>query len=356
MDAVKPEDVSPVAHYRVLPCGLRVSPICLGAMSFGDKWAEFMGEASEEQCREVFDAYVDAGGNFIDTANKYHEGQSEEWLGKWIEERGNRESIVLATKYTLPMVKGQVNHGGNHRKNLVQAVEASLKRLRTTYIDILYVHMWDATTPPRELMSALNVLVEQGKVLHLAISDTAAWIVAQCNGIADQYGWAKFMMYQGKHHFGERDMERDIIPMCKALGLAVVPWNVLGRGVWAGKFETEEDVAKAHEHDGRKGVTAGEKEWKIIKVLKEVAQELNAKPGQVTIAWSHAKGCIPLIGARKKHHIVEAIEGSGLKLSKEQVARLDEITDFDIGFPHNFIGQEIGDVDLKLNAGVLVPM
>ena len=212
--------------------GLRVSELCLGTMTFGDKWG-WGGSAIES--RKMFDAFVAAGGNFIDTANRYTEGESEELVGEFI--APIRDKIVLATKYSLfSKQNSHLNDGGNHRKNMMQSIEGSLRRLKTDYIDVFYLHAWDFTTPEDEILRGLDDLVRSGKVLYIAISDTPAWIVSRLNTMAELRGWSRFIGLQVEYSLIQRTPERDLIPMAAAMGLGVTAWGALAGGALTGKY------------------------------------------------------------------------------------------------------------------------
>src|SRR6202049_2834395 len=211
--------------------GLRVSDLCLGTMTFGEDWG--WGSAKEE-ARKIYDAYREAGGNFIDTANIYTNGSSETQLGEFLE--GQRQEVVLATKYTNAGPGTDANAGGNHRKNMVQAVEASLKRLKTDYIDLYWVHIWDQITPVEEVMRGLDDTVRAGKVLYTGISDVPAWWIAQANTLASLRGWSPYVGLQIEYSLLERTVERELIPTAKALKLGVTAWSPLSRGVLTGKY------------------------------------------------------------------------------------------------------------------------
>lgn len=255
-----PPPKSVLGRHRLLApsASVRVSPLSLGGISkksvflsfiffslskgiitkcylgLGDNWKGMMGECTKEQAFELLDAYYDLGGNFIDTANMYQFGQSEEWIGEWLQKTSRRSEIVLATKYTLSPIFGksvqQSNYGGTGTKSMRVAVDDSLKRLRVDYIDLYYVHAWDFATSIPELMQSLNTLVQQGKVLYLGISDTPAWVVTKANAYAREYGLRPFSVYQGRYSAMMRDLERDIIPMARDEGMAIHPWGVLGSG------------------------------------------------------------------------------------------------------------------------------
>src|SRR3982075_3200839 len=221
--------------YRLLGnSGLRVSEAALGTMTFGDDWG--WGSAKEE-ARNVYDAFREAGGNFIDTANLYTNGTSESFLGEFMKD--HRQSVVLATKYTNAMPGTDPNAAGNHRKNMVQALEASLKRLRTDYVDLYWVHIWDQITPVEEVMRGLDDLVRQGKVLYVGISDAPAWWIAQANTLAALRDWTQFTGLQIEYNLIERTVERELVPMAKALNLGVLAWSPLAKGVLTGKYQSE---------------------------------------------------------------------------------------------------------------------
>src|SRR5712675_1630181 len=221
--------------YRLLGnSGLRVSEVALGTMTFGDDWG--WGTAKDE-ARKVYDAFREAGGNFVDTANLYTNGTSESFLGEFME--GHRQSVVLATKYTNAMPGTDPNAAGNHRKSMMQAVEASLKRLGTDYIDLYWVHIWDGITPVEEVMRGLDDLARAGKVLYVCISDAPAWWVAQANTLAELRGWTKFIGLQLEYSLIERTVERELIPMAKALNLGILAWSPLARGILTGKYHGE---------------------------------------------------------------------------------------------------------------------
>src|ERR1700742_748733 len=219
-------------RYKLLgKSGLRVSELCLGTMTFGEDWG---WGSSKEESRKVYDAFREAGGNFIDTANLYTNGTSESFLGKFME--GHRQSVVLATKYTNAFPGTDPNAAGNHRKNMMQSVEASLKRLRTDYIDLYWVHIWDQITPVEEVMRGLDDLVRSGKVVYVGISDAPAWWIAQANTLAHLRGWSPFIGLQIEYSLIERTVERELIPMAKALNIGVTAWSPLKGGVLTGKY------------------------------------------------------------------------------------------------------------------------
>ena len=330
-------------HYRVLGrCGLKVSPLCLGTMTFGTGagWS-----ADETTSRAIFDSYLEQGGNFIDTAVSYTNGRSETLLGTFM--AGRREQLVLATKFAVNTRPGDPNAGGNHRKAIVQAVETSLKRLETDYLDLYYLHMWDGRTPVEEVMRALDDLVRSGKVLYLGISDTPAWQVSRGNMLAEVRGWTSFIALQMEYNLGQRTGERDLLPMARELGIGVLPWSPLGGGLFSGKY-SHDDLATAG------AVPKGtRKEWMqqfgrfterhlaIADVVNRIAQEIGRTPAQVAIAWTLMQPGVTstLLGVRTQAQLLANLESLTIELSPEQLADLDQASTIELGFPHDFLAQ-----------------
>lgn len=315
-------------HYRLLGrSGLRVSPLSLGTMTFGEDWG---WGAEEGEARRIYDAYVDHGGNFIDTAVNYNNGSSERILGRFIKER--RDRIVLATKFTMARDPQNINSGGNHRFNMVRSVEASLRQLDTDRIDLLYLHAWDFTTSPEEVMRALDDLVASGKVLYLGICNTPAWRVAQMQTLADLRGWSPLVALQIEYNLLERTVEHELMPMAQAMGLGVLPWSPLGGGILSGKYSREDlsdengaDVART-----RKGVIASSghlntRALDIADVVKTVASEIGASPSQVALAWTlrHPAVVSPVMGARTLKQAKDNLGALQLTLSDDQLQRLN---------------------------------
>ncbi len=328
-------------RYKLLgKSGLRVSELSLGTMTFGDNWG---WGSSFDDSKKVFDAYAQAGGNFIDTANRYTDGTSEEYVGEFIS--AEREHFVLATKYTLSGKTKNPNASGNHRKNLVQALDASLKRLKTDYIDLYWVHAWDFTTPIEEVMRALDDQVRAGKILHVGVSDTPAWVVARANTIAEHRGWTPFTALQIEYSLIERTPERDLLPMAKALDLAVTPWAPLAGGLLTGKY-----TAQAQPHtDLKEGERAqrllpgqgrlAEQNLVVARVVDEVAKEISVSASQVAIAWLLAQPgvIVPIVGARREAQIKNNLEAVKVSLSTEHLKKLSDASHIDLGFPHSFL-------------------
>jgi len=356
----KKEDAKrPLAQYRLLgKTGIRVSPICLGSMSFGEvetwKWA---GSLNQAQTFEILDAYHNAGGNFIDTANVYQGGVAESFIGEWMAARNNREEIVLATKFSGFMKPGAINSAGNSRKNMMQAVDASLKRLKTKYIDLYYIHFWDFTTDYQELMRACEDLVKSGKVLHVGVSDCPAWKVSQCNTWAEGKGTTPFVCYQGRYSLIDRSMERDVNPMCQDLGLAIIPWGVVGQGKLTGKYKRGQNQKEVKDA-ARNAVLPpmSDKEYDIAEAVFKIAKEVDRTPAQVALNWVLQQRNVPssLIGVRSIDTLKENIAALEFTLTKEQMAKLNEVSAFDPGFPHNFIGTSYQTCPWIKPAGVIV--
>ena len=323
--------------YRLLGrSGLRVSPLCLGAMTFGTE----AGIGSDKvESRRVFDHYRDRGGNFIDTANYYNFGTSEEFLGEFLE--GCREQMVVGTKYTLSMREGDPNAGGNHRKNLVHSLEASLRRLKTDCIDLYWVHMWEGRTPVDEVMRALDDCVRAGKIFYVGISDVAAWKVAEANTLALLRGWSPFIALQIKYNLLERDVERDLLPMANEFALGVTPWAPLAAGVLTGKYNQAkagtvnlDDVSKRQVSEARRS----ERNLRITEDVISIAEEIGRTPAEVALNWLLQKPgvCSPILGARTLEHLEANLRSLEFCLSEEHMERLDLQSRIELGFPHDF--------------------
>ena len=318
--------------------GLRVSELCLGTMTFGESWG--MG-ANRETSGRIFDAFLAAGGNFIDTANFYTQGESEEFIGEFM--KGRREQIVLATKYTLSVRPDDPNAGGNHRKNMFQSVEASLKRLKTDYIDIFWVHIWDGMTPIVEILRSLNDLVQSGKVHYIGFSDAPAWLVAHANAIADLRGWTPFCGTQVPYSLIERSVEREILPMSRNLDLAVTAWSPLGGGMLTGKYRSSETAPKGVRYAVSDwGATClNERNFRISAEVEKVARELGKSPSQVALAWllsrRHLGQIIPILGARKLDQLKDNLGCLDVQIPDALLQNLDSASRIELGFPQDFL-------------------
>jgi aryl-alcohol dehydrogenase-like predicted oxidoreductase len=346
-------------RYKLLGrSGLRVSEVALGALTFGTDWG-WGSDRAESQA--VFDAFAAAGGNFIDTANIYNDGNSERYLGEFI--AAERERFIVATKFTgavgmysstagagertavsRPM-DADIGASGNSRRNMVQSVEASLKRLGTDYIDLLYVHFWDYTTSIDEVMRGLDDLVSAGKVIYVAFSDAPAWVTARAALLADLRGWAPLTAIQVEYSLIERTPERELLPMARELDLAVVPWGPLAGGVLSGKYVGAPGAAggSAPRLDAS---TLPERHRHIAEELAAVAAELGIGSAPVALAWLRRQAdrwgvVIPLIGARTTRQLEENLSCLDVEFSPEQLQRLDDASRIDLGFPQAMLESDL---------------
>ncbi|GFM88848.1 aldo/keto reductase [Pseudomonas cichorii] len=336
--------ISALDHYRLLGrSGMRVSPLALGTMTFGSDWG---WGADEAQARQIFDTYVDNGGNFIDTAVNYTNGASERILGQFL--KGKRDRLVVATKYTMARDPGDPNSGGNHRMNLVRSVETSLKQLDTDRIELLYLHAWDFTTSADEVMRALDDLVRSGKVLYLGICNTPAWKVAELQTLADLRGWSPLVALQIEYSLVERSVEHELIPMAQAMGLGVLPWSPLGGGILTGKY-SRDDLSQASEANvspTRKGVISSsghmnERALQIAAVVGDIAREIGTTPSRVALAWTLRNPAVvaPVMGARTLAQALDNLAALSLQLDDEHVARLDQASAPEPIFPARFVSR-----------------
>ncbi|GAA1547764.1 aldo/keto reductase [Actinomadura kijaniata] len=310
-------------RYRLLGnTGLRVSEVFLGAMTFGER----TGRVGLDEARRIVGLYEDAGGNVIDTADMYGAGESEEVVGEVV--AGRRDRFVLATKYTCTRDRTDLNAGGNHRKNLTRALEESLRRLNTDYIDLYWAHVWDPFTPVEEMMRALDDAVRAGKVLYVGISDAPAWVVARANALAEWHGWTPFAGLQVPYNLLHRDIERELLPMAEALGLTVASWRPLAHGALAGRPRRDLD----------------DRESAVVETLAKVAAELEVTPAQAAIAWVRARSraVCPILGASRADQLRETLGAVEVTLPKEAVDRLTAAAALDPGFPHDFIAPHPG--------------
>jgi aryl-alcohol dehydrogenase-like predicted oxidoreductase len=319
-------------RYKLLGhSGLRVSELCLGTMTFGEDWG---WGASRQESEKIFDAYVEAGGNFVDTSCNYTDGTSERFVGELI--ATERERFVLATKYSLSMCPNDPNAGGNHRKNMVQSLEASLRRLRTDYVDLLWLHMWDFTTPVEEVMRGLDDLVRSGKVVYVGMSDTPAWVVSQANMLAQLRGWSRLVALQIPYGLADRDPERELLPMAQSWDMTVLAWGVLGGGTLTGKYRRATDEPRRYD-------AASEREQILAEVVMEVASAVGRSPAQVAINWVRQQqrgSIIPILGARTEAQMRENLAVLDFELESEQLSRLDAASAVDLGFPSSFLSSD----------------
>ncbi|MET7300668.1 aldo/keto reductase [Embleya sp. NPDC005575] len=331
--------------YRLLGrSGLRVSPLALGTATFGTEWG---WGAGHDDARKLFDLYVERGGNFIDTASTYTNGSSERMLGEFT--RDHRESLVLATKYTTLRRPGDPNSGGAHRKSLFGSVETSLRQLKTDYIDLLFLHVWDFMTPVEEILRGLDDLVRHGKVLYVAISNAPAWEISRMQAIADLRSWSPLVALQIEYSLINRGGERDLIPMARAMGLGVTPYSPLGGGVLSGKYSRADLTATGADsgESNRKSFNAGlgmvtERTLAIADVVREIAAEVGHTPAQVALAWTLQNPGVtaPVIGARTPEQLVGNLGALEVDLTAHQLARLDKVSAIDLGYPHDLLASD----------------
>jgi aryl-alcohol dehydrogenase-like predicted oxidoreductase len=318
--------------------GLRVSELCLGTMTFGEDWG---WGAPRDTCARIVDLFEEAGGNFIDTASNYTGGSSESLVGELLD--GRRDRFVLGTKYTV-QTEPDANSAGNHRKSLVRSLERSLRRLRTDYVDILWVHARDTLTPVEEVMRALDDQVRAGKVLYVGVSDWPAWEIAQAATLAALRGWSPFVGLQIEYSLLERTVERELVPMARGLDLCVTAWSPLGAGRLTGKYLAgagHPDAADARlTVTGRDGFD--QRGDVIVRQVMEVADEIDASPAQVALAWLRERpgAVVPIVGARKEEQFRDNLASIDLTLDSAARRRLDAVSAIELGFPHDFLRGE----------------
>ncbi|HMJ24671.1 MAG TPA: aldo/keto reductase [Pyrinomonadaceae bacterium] len=325
--------------------GLRVSPLCLGTMTFGTEWG---WGAEEKTSREVFDRYVDAGGNFIDTADLYTGGHSEELLGKFISERGVRDRVVLATKFTFNGDAGNPNAGGNGRKNIYRALDGSLRRLQADYIDLYWLHAWDTVTPVEEVISTLNDLVRAGKIRHYGFSDTPAWYVARAQTLAEKEGKERLVALQLEYSLVERNIEREHIPAAQELGLGITPWSPLAGGFLSGKYRRHENTGVG---EGRLEIIKdnpafnqfNDRNWGILDELVTVANQISKSPAQVALNWVATQPGITstIIGATKMAQLEDNLKSIEFEIPAELRKRLDDSGALEPAHPYKIFNPEM---------------
>jgi aryl-alcohol dehydrogenase-like predicted oxidoreductase len=324
--------------------GLRVSPLALGAMTFGNDWG---WGSSEETAREIFNAYLEAGGNFVDTADLYTNGTSERLVGKFVAERRLRDQVVIATKFSFGAAEGNPNAGGNGRKNMLRAVEGSLQRLGTDYIDLYWVHAWDTLTPAEEVMSGLNALVQSGKVRYVGLSDCPAWYGARAQTLAEWRGWERLAGLQMEYNLTERAIEHEYVPMAQELGMGICVWSPLASGLLSGKHTKEslqDGRLKSIQGSGNPvfdRIASNPRNWEIVAVLNEVAKATERSPAQVALNWVTRRPGVSatLIGASKLDQLRSNLEALDFSLPADAVARLEEVSRPELTTPYMFFGE-----------------
>ena len=323
--------------------GLRVSELCLGTMGFGTEWK---WGADKDASKQIFDAYAKAGGNFLDTANRYTEGTSEKLLGEFV--ASDRDHFIVATKYSLRDRAGDLNFAGNHRKNLMRSVRESLKRLNTEFIDVLWVHAWDSWTTTEEIMKGLEDLVSRGLVHYIGVSDTPAWVVSQANTMAQLRGWSQFVGLQIEYSLIQRTVEPELMPMAKAFGMTITPWAPLAGGALTGKYLKGE---KGRLPDA--SIRLSERSTLITKKVVEIADRLGVTASQVAINWTRqqkGQSVIPIVGATKVSQIEDVLGCLDFDLPADAAKVLDEVSKIDLPFPQKFFME--GAVQDVLYGGV----
>ena len=313
--------------------GLKVSELCLGTMGFG---AEAGWGADKAASFEIMEAFAAAGGNFLDTANIYKLGTSEKIIGEFIQPR-DRDFFVIATKYSLKDNTTNPNASGNNRKNMMRSVEASLKRLQTDFIDVLYLHIWDDLTPIDEILRGIDDLIRQGKVNYAAISDTPAWIISKGNTLAELMGWSQFIALQVEYSLLQRTPERDLLPMAKHYGMTLTPWAPLAGGALTGKY--------LRGGQGRIKAESNRRDESSVRITQEVmavAERLGVEPSHVALQWTRQQGveCIPIVGATRLEQLEDNLKTIDLILPQEELRRLDEVSAIDLGFPGKFFKED----------------
>jgi aryl-alcohol dehydrogenase-like predicted oxidoreductase len=322
--------------------GLRVSPLCLGTMTFGTEW----GFGVEEKAsKEIFDRYIGAGGNFLDTADGYTAGHSEEMVGKFVADAKLRDRVVIATKFTFNAQAGNPNAGGNGRKNVYRALEGSLRRLKTDYVDLYYLHAWDRVTPVEEVVSTLSDLIRSGKIRYYAFSDTPAWYVARAQTLAEKDGKERLVALQLEYSLIERGIEREHVPVSQELGIGICPWAPLAAGFLSGKYRREGSdwQGEGRFDQFRKSGSPllrkfAERDWNILNATLEVAKKLGKTPAQIALNWAATQPGITsaIIGATKLTQLEDNLGAIEFAIPAELRKILDQTSAIEPGAPYGF--------------------
>lgn len=328
--------------------GLRVSPLCLGTMTFGTEWG---WGSDEDTARAVFNRYLERGGNFVDTADGYTNGKSEELIGKFIKDAKVRDQVVLATKFTFNAQPNNPNAGGNGRKNIYRAIESSLRRLQTDYIDLYWMHVWDMITPMEEVLATLDTLVQAGKVRHIGFSDVPAWYAARAQTLAEQQDRERIVALQLEYSLVERNIEREHIPAAQELGMGICPWSPLAGGLLSGKYK---EKGKPGSPQGRLDIqkAAGstlferntERNWTILEVLLEVSKQIGRPPAEVALNWVATQPGVTstIIGTTKLAQLESNLSSLDFEIPAESRARLDKVGELDpAAQPYAFFSSRI---------------
>jgi aryl-alcohol dehydrogenase-like predicted oxidoreductase len=339
-------DIMTMSFYTLGNSGLRVTRLALGTMTFGTEWG---WGADKETARALVDAYVEAGGNFFDTADAYTGGTSETWLGEFIAERGLRDRAVISTKFSMNLEQGNPNAGGNGRKNIIRAVEGSLKRLGTDYIDLYILHAWDRLTSPEEVMRTLDDLVRAGKIRHVGLSDVPAWYASRAQSIAEQRGYEPVSALQLEYSLAERNIEHEFVPFGTRYGAGIMVWSSLASGLLSGKYRSD-TISKA---GGRLETMRGstnpgfqkftDRNWAIVAELEKVAGELGRGMAQIALNWAATRPGVAsvIIGATRLDQLKDNLGALDFEIPRELLARLDAVSRPVTPFPYSFFGPEI---------------
>lgn len=326
-------------HYVTLGrSGLRVSPLCLGTMTFGEDlgWG-----TSVEAAKSIMDQYLERGGNFIDTANVYTFGHSEKIIGDHLgRDRARRDRVVLATKFIGGMFPGDPNSGGAHRKAIINSLENSLRRLQTDYIDLYWMHAWDATAPIEETMRTLDDLVASGKVRYIGFSDTPAWKCAEAQTVARFRGWAPLVALQIEYSLLERSVEGELVPMARELGLGITPWSPLKSGVLSGKYTRNNHGQQSSDRGAWAESNLTERTYAIVDALIAIAKRVDSTPARVALAWLAQKPGVSsiILGARSQKQLDDNLAAASLVLDAAHIGQLDELSKPALSFPADFLG------------------
>ncbi|OBI11078.1 aldo/keto reductase [Mycobacterium sp. E2327] len=325
--------------------GLRVSPLCLGAMTFGEDlgWG-----TSVEESQQIIDRYTELGGNFIDTANFYTRSHSEKIIGDHVgRNAARRDRLVIATKFSGNLYPGDPNGGGSGRKSLISACENSLRRLQTDYIDLYWLHIWDSNTPIEETMAALDDLVRSGKVRYIGVSDTPAWKIAQANLIAGFRGWSAFVGLQVEYSLLERSIEQELVPMASEFGLGITPWSSLKGGVLSGKYTRRNTGQHNSDRGAMVDAFLNEQTYAVVDELEIIAKAHETTVASVALAWVRAQPAVSsiIIGARRLSQLDDNLRAVDVALGADELARLDELTKPTFGFPNNMLEMAPGIIN-----------
>lgn len=333
-------------YYTLGNSGLKVSRLALGAMTFGTEWG---WGADKTAARALFDTYVEAGGNFFDTADAYTGGTSETWLGAFIAERGLRDRAVIATKFSMNLEGPDPNTGGNGRKNIVRALDASLKRLGTDYVDLYILHCWDRLTPPEEVMRTLDDLVRAGKVRHVGLSDVPAWYASRAQAVAEFRGYEPISTLQLEYSLVERNIEHEFVPFGTRHGAGIMVWSPLGSGLLSGKYHSGDARNVSGRLETVRGTTNPgfqkftDRNWAIVAELEKVSAALGRSMAQVALNWVTTQPGVAstIIGATRVEQLQDNLGALDFEIPAELRARLELVSRPAVPFPYSFFGSEI---------------